>query len=282
MGLVVNTNISALIAQRNVNKANNKLSMSVERLSSGLRINRAMDDAAGLAISEKLKAHTRSIYAAIRNGNEGINMLQVADGSLKEIGDILQRMRELAEQAANSTLGTSERNSLDAEYQQLKNEIDRISDATEYNGQKLIDGSISASANALSFQIGFQNVAANDRVSLSIADAASSTLTINTGNVAAISTAALAQSSLTQVDSAISLIATRRGDIGAVQSRMSSAISNLSATAVNYESAISSITDVDFAFETAQFTKNQILSQAAVSVLAQANIFPQQALALLS
>ncbi len=281
MALTVNSNISALIAQRNVNKANKALTKSVQRLSSGLRINSAQDDAAGLAISEKLKAHTRSMYAAVRNANQGINMLQVADGALKEIGDNLQRMRELAEQAANSTLGTSERKSLDDEYQALKSEIDRISNATEYNGQKLIDGSISASANALSFQIGFQNVAANDRISLSISDAAASTLTINANTVEVISTAGLAQSSLTQVDSAISLLATKRGNIGAIQSRLNSAISNLQSTTVNYESAISSIVDADFAVETTLFTKNQILSQAATSILAQANVFPQQALSLL-
>ncbi len=278
MALIVNSNISSLIAQKNVTKASNAFRRSVERLSSGLRINRASDDAAGLAISEKLKAQTRSIYQAVRNANEGVNMLQVADGALSEIGNILQRMRELAEEAANGALGSAERTSIDSEYQQLKSEVDRISNVTEYNGQKLINGAISSSG--LSFQIGFQNTS-NDRISVTINKADASTLALNTANAGAVSTAALAQSALQVVDSAISLLTTQRGNIGAKQSRLDSAISNLSTTAVNYESAVSNITDADFAIETATFTKNQIIAQAAVSVLAQANMLPQQALTLL-
>lgn len=278
MALSVNTNISSLIAQRNVTRANEEYTNSVRRLSSGLRINRAMDDAAGLAISEKLKSNSRSVYQAVRNSNEAVNLIQIADGALKEIGNVLQRMRELSEEASNAALGTSERNALDAEFQQLKSEIDRISDVTEYNGQKLVDGTISSSG--LSFQIGFQNTA-NDRISLTISNADSSALTIHTATVAAISTAGFAQSMLTQIDSAISLIATWRGDIGAKQSRVNIAIANLTSTAENYDSAVANIEDADFASETAKFTRNQIVTQAATSVLAQANVLPQQVLTLL-
>ncbi|MBI5682832.1 MAG: flagellin FliC [Deltaproteobacteria bacterium] len=281
MALSVNTNISSLIAQRNVSQANDEYSSSVRRLSSGLRISRASDDAAGLAVSEKLKSHSRSIYQAVRNANEGVNLMQVADGALKETGNVLQRMRELSEQASNGSLGTNERNALNSEFQQLMSEIDRISDVTEYNGQKLIDGSISASANALSFQIGFQNVTANDRISLTISNADASALTIHGGTFSAINSVSAAQSMLTQVDSAIALVATWRGDIGAKQSRISIAISNLTSTAENYDAAVGSITDADFASETAKFTRNQIITQAATSVLAQANVLPQQVLTLL-
>ncbi len=277
MPLVVNTNIAALIAQRNVTKANDAFSRSVERLSSGLRINRALDDAAGLAISEKLKAHTRSIYQAVRNAQEGVNLLNVADGALREIGNILQRMRELAEQAANGSLGDTERQALDAEYQQLKSEIDRISSVTEYNGTKLINGNIST---GVSFQIGFQNTS-NDRITVSITSITASTLQLNNSGGAAISNVSMAQSALQLVDSAITIIASKRGTIGANQSRLLTAIANLNTTAQNYESAISSITDADFAYETSVFTRNQIIAQAAVAVLAQANVLPQQALTLL-
>jgi len=237
-----------------------------------------MDDPAGLAISEKLKAHTRSIQQAIRNANDGMGLIQVADSALREIGNILQRMRELAEEAANETLGSSERSALQAEYAALKSEIDRISDVTEYNGQKLIDGTISSSG--LTFQIGFR-ATTNDQITLTIsnADAASLKLSETTGS--SIDTAANATSALVQIDSAITLISTWRGDLGAKQSRLSAAIANLTAAQENYSSAISNITDADFAYETAVFTRNQILTQAAVSVLAQANTLPQQALVLL-
>ncbi len=278
MALVVNTNIASLIAQGNVSKANNAFTTSVERLSSGLRINKASDDVAGLSISEKLKAQTRSIYQAVRNGNEAVNMLQVADGAMREIGNVLGRMRELAESAANGTLGATERNALDSEYQQLKSEIDRISIVTEYNGQKLIDGTISTAA--LNFQIGFQNTS-NDRISITVNSAGASALQLSETNAISITAATEAQSALTQIDSAITIVASLRGDIGARQSRLNTAISNLGTTVINYEAAVSSITVADFAVETANFTKNQIIAQAAVSVLAQANVLPQQALALL-
>ncbi|MBI5327361.1 MAG: flagellin FliC [Deltaproteobacteria bacterium] len=280
MALSVNTNISSLIAQRNVTQANEEYSNSVRRLSSGLRITRASDDSAGLAISEKLKAHSRSVYQAIRNSNEGVNLMQVAEGALKETGNVLQRMRELSEEASNASLGTSERNALNAEFQQLLSEIDRISDVTEYNGQKLIDGTISTSAAAINFQIGFQNTS-NDRISLSISNADASALTIHGGTFSAINSVSAAQSMLTQVDSAIALIATWRGDIGAKQSRIQIAIANLTSTAENYDSSVANIVDADFASETAKFTRNQIITQAATSVLAQANVLPQQALTLL-
>ncbi|MCK5235991.1 MAG: flagellin FliC, partial [Deltaproteobacteria bacterium] len=166
----------------------------------------------------------------------------------------------------------------DSEYQQLKSEIDRISIVTEYNGQKLIDGTISTAA--LNFQIGFQNTS-NDRISITVNSAGASALQLSETNAISITAATEAQSALTQIDSAITIVASLRGDIGARQSRLNTAISNLGTTVINYEAAVSSITDADFAVETANFTKNQIIAQAAVSVLAQANVLPQQALALL-
>ncbi len=279
MALVINTNVASLIAQRNLAVNNSALSKSVQRLSSGLRINSAADDAAGLAISEKLTAQTRSIAVAIRNSQDGVSLSQVAEGGLTEIGSILTRMRELAEQSSNGTLDTSARSALDNEYSQLKSEIDRISNVTEFNGIKLLDGT--QSGTGVTLQVGFQNTS-NDRITFfsGVGATDSSGLGI-TGAVGTISTAANAQSALTQIDSAISTVALRRGTLGAIQNRLDSTVSNLRVSSENLTAANSRIRDADFAYETAQFTKNQILVQAATSILAQANVLPQNALQLL-
>ena len=277
MALVINTNIASLSAQRNLAVNNSQLGTSVQRLSSGLRINSAKDDAAGLAISEKLRSQIRSISVAVRNSQDGISMAQTTEGGLAEMGNILGRMRELAEQAANGTLGTSERITLDKEYQQLKTEIDRISNATEFNGAKLLDGSMST--NGVTLQVGFQNVAANDRITffsgMAAVNSAALSLTAN------ISTVGAAQSNLDMVTSAIGTVASARGTLGAVMSRLESTISNLRVTSENLSAADSAIRDADFAYEAAQFTRNQILVQAANAMVAQANVLPQAALQLL-
>ncbi|MEW6720379.1 MAG: flagellin [Thermodesulfobacteriota bacterium] len=277
MALVINTNIASLSAQRNLAANNAQLGTSVQRLSSGLRINSAKDDAAGLAISEKLRSQIRSISVAIRNSQDGISMAQTTEGGLSEMGNILGRMRELAEQAANGTLGNAERITLDKEYQQLKTEIDRIANATEFNGAKLLDGSMSTTG--VTLQVGFQNVAANDRITFFSGMAAvnSSKLSL----MADISTVAHAQSNLDMVTSAIGTVAAARGELGAVMSRLESTISNLRVTSENLTAADSAIRDADFAYEAAQFTRNQILVQAANAMVAQANVLPQAALQLL-
>jgi flagellin len=279
MALTVNTNIASLIAQKNLNNTNNTLTKSIERLSTGLRINRAADDAAGLALSTTLKAQIRSINQAMRNANDAVSLLQVAESSLGEMGNITLRMRELAEQAANEVLGDTERGYLNDEYLALKSEINRISDVTEFAGKKLLDGTISGGVN---FQIGFQNTD-NDRLSVTMADTDAEALGLNTSGAADISTADSAQSVLSVIDaSAITVISDRRGDIGAVQNRLEYTISNLQAASENFSAANSRIEDADFAWETSVYVKNQILVQAGTAVLAQANVLPQAALTLLS
>jgi flagellin len=277
MALVINTNIASLSAQRNLAVNNSQLGTSVQRLSSGLRINSAKDDAAGLAISEKLRSQIRSISVAVRNSQDGISMAQTTEGGLSEMGNILGRMRELAEQAANGTLGSSERLTLDKEYQQLKTEIDRIANATEFNGAKLLDGSMSTTG--VTLQVGFQNVAANDRITFFSGMAAVNSTQLSL--MADISTVGSAQSNLDRVTSAIGSVASARGELGAVMSRLESTISNLRVTAENLTAADSAIRDADFAYEAAQFTRNQILVQAANAMVAQANVLPQAALQLL-
>jgi flagellin len=280
MALTVNTNIASLIAQKNLNNTNNLLTKSVERLSTGLRINRAADDAAGLALSTTLKAQIRSINQASRNANDAVSLLQTAESGLGEMSNITLRMRELAEQAANEVLGDTERGYLNDEYLALKSEIDRISDVTEFAGKKLLDGTISGSG--VNFQIGFQN-SANDRLNVAMDNTDCETLGLNTAGAADIATADAAQSALSVIDaSAIAVISDRRGDIGAVQNRLEYTLSNLAAAAENFSAANSRIEDADFAAETAIYVKNQILVQAGTAVLAQANILPQAALTLLS
>jgi len=279
MALVINTNISSLNAQRNLTVNNNQLSLSVQRLSSGLRVNSAKDDAAGLSISSKLKAQVISISVAVRNSQDGISLSQTAEGGLTEIGNILSRLRELAEESANGTLGATERSALDNEYAQLLSEIDRIGNVTEFNGTKLLDGS--QSATGITLQVGFMNTT-NDRINFFSGVSATSTSILGlTGAFGTISSAGNAQSAITQIDSAINTVALRRGTLGALQNRLSMTISNLSVASENLSAANSRVVDTDFAYETAVFTKNQILVQAATAVLAQANVLPQNALTLL-
>ena len=280
MSLVINTNIASLNAQRNLATSTLNLNNSVQRLSSGLRINSAKHDAAGLAISEKLRAHTRSINQAVRNSQDGISVSQTAEGALSEIGGLLSRMRELAEQASNGSISASNRSDLDSEFQQLKTEIDRIATVTEFNGTKLIDGS--QCANGITLQVGFQGTT-DDRITVmsGLTSVHSGSALSLTGNYSAIISAAQATSVLAAIDSAISTVATRRATLGAVQNRLDTTISNLRVASENLTAADSRIRDADFAYETAQFTRNQILVQAATAILTQANVLPQAALQLL-
>jgi len=273
MALVVNTNVSSLAAQRNLSINQAQLGRSVERLSSGLRITRAADDAAGLGVSETLRAQIRSINQANRNAGDGISLTQVADGAAATVGSLLSRMRELATQSASGTLGSTERSYLDQEFVALRSEIDRIATTTEYNGQPLLSGS----NNTFQGFIGFKSGSGNSlNVALADLDVAAVGLT-----GASVSTAAAAQTMLSNIDSAISAVATARANYGSIQSRFEVAIQNLTVTAENFTAAESRIRDADIAQETSVFTKNQILTQSGIAILAQANSLPQQALALL-
>jgi len=281
MGLIVNTNLLSLNAQRNIKNTQNGLGSAVERLSSGLRINSAKDDAAGMAISMKLTAHVRSLNQAVRNAQDGISIVQTAEGGMNEVHNILTRMRELSQQAATGVLATSDRAALNQEFQDLKSEITRISDTTEFNGLKLLDGSLSSAG--VSLQVGINN-SANDRIAVSggsFGDIDAASLGLNAAGVSSIDNVTSAQSMLTVVDSAIGTVSTRRGNLGAVQNRLGSTISNLEIAAENLSAANSRIKDADFAIETANLTRSQIILQAGVAVLSQANTIPQYALQLL-
>ena len=279
MSISVLTNIASLNAQRNLATTQTALNASIGRLSSGLRINTASDDAAGLGISENLKADLRSMAQAQRNANDGVSLTQVAEGSMNEIQGIVTRMRELGVQSANASLGSTERGYIQTEFAQLRNEINRISAVTEFNGQKLIDGSASA---GLSFQVGINN-SANDRIAMSVTKLTTSTLGSASLHIASatLSTMTGSRNALAVFDKAIEQLSTARSKVGAVQNRMQITISNLAVAHENLSAANSRIRDVDVASVTADLTRNQILSQAGIAVLAQANQLPSAALSLL-
>jgi flagellin len=276
MAITINTNVPSLNAQRNLSTTQLSLSKSMERLSSGLRINRAGDDAAGLAISQNMQANIRSMNQAVRNANDGISMVQTAEGALNETSNILLRMRELGTQAANGTLTQPQRDNIQVEFKNLQDEIDRISKVTNFNGTTLLDGSLSAGTN---LQIGSGNTS-NDKLLVKVTDAGAATLSVDAAS-AAVSTQAAAQASLDKIDAAISSVSTARGGLGAIQNRLQSTINNLQVAVENTSAANSRIVDVDVAAETANMTRSQILTQAGVSVLSQANQVPQLALKLL-
>ncbi len=273
MALIVNNNPASIAAQRNLTVSTNALQRSVERLSSGLRITRAADDAAGLGLSESLRAQIRSINQATRNASDGISLTQIADGAASVIGSLLARMRELASQSSSGTVGATERSYIDQEFLALRSEIDRIAQTTEFNGQALTSGTTIS----FSITIGFRS-GANNTLSLDLNDLQTSSLGLSGVNV---STSTNGASALVNIDNAISAVATARAEYGSLQNRLEAAISNLQVTSENITAAESRIRDADIAYETSVFTKNQILVQAGISVLAQANTLPQQALALL-
>ena len=284
MGLRINTNLASLTAQKNLGRSQLALERSLDKLSSGLRITRASDDAAGLAISESLRAQIRGLRQAERNANDGISIIQTAEGSLNEISSILIRMRELGVQSSSSgAISNSERSFLQNEFSSLQSEITRIASATQFGGRTLLDGSLSGTGNAVNFQVGIFNDPNVDRISLSIGDATASALNVEAGSGGiAISTAASAQASLGTIDSAITAVASLRGDLGAAQNRLQSTINALQSQTENLSAANSRIRDVDVAAETAALTRAQVLQQAGIAVLAQANVSSQAALALLT
>lgn len=277
MGLRINTNTAALNAQRNLYGTKLSLDKSLEKLSSGYRINRAGDDAAGLAISESLRGQIRGLKQAWRNAQDGVSMIQVAEGGLQEISNILIRLRELGVQGASDTIGPVERQLLNVEYQQMLDEIDRIADSTEFNGTPLLSGT----GAVLDFQVGTRNDPNIDRLSFdaSKTDANSAAIGVNLTTVA---DKASAQNSLAAIDEAIVAVSAMRADFGAMQNRLGSTINNLSISLENMAAANSRIRDVDVAEETAEMTKQNILLSAGTSVMAQANQTSKQALSLLN
>ncbi len=276
MGFRINTNVASLAAQRNLSTNTRETENNLSKLSSGSRITKASDDAAGLAISEKMKANMRSLKQADRNANDGISMIQTAEGALNESSAILTRMRELAIQTSSDTVGDSERNMTDMEYQNLKQELDRISQVTEFNGRKLLNGE----GDKYDFQIGANNNAEQDRISFNAKEVNAKTDNLGIDSLS-VKTKEGSQSSLASVDQAIEKVSGFRAYLGAVQNRLVSTSNNLQVTGENLAQANSRIRDVDYADATAQQAKNSILSSAGTSVLAQANMSGQNALKLI-
>jgi flagellin len=275
MGLRIATNVQSLAAQRALATNKGKLDASLEKTASGTRINRSGDDAAGLAISEKLKSNIRSMKQATRNANDGISLIQVAEGAMNEVGNILVRLRELSVQGASDTIGDNERGFIDKEVQHLKNEIDRISNVSEFNGITLLNGQ----APPLEIQIGINNNPINDRLVYD-SEAQNTTLTALGLDEISTGTKLASQDNLNKVDAAINRVSGSRASLGALQNRLSSTINNLDVYRENLEAANSRIRDTDMAAESSELTKYNILQQANVAVLGQANSNPQLALKL--
>lgn len=274
MGLRVNNNIASINAQRNLEETTVRLNKSLQRLSSGLRITRASDDAAGLAISETFRAELRSLGQVQRNANDAVSLIQIAEGALNETGGILIRLRELSIQAANGTLGNSERGAINDEFQDLVGEITRIAQVAKFNGLlELLNG-----GSAVEFQIGTENTD-SDRLTVSSVDATASAIGI--ANSLAVSSVAGAQSALGVLDNAITNVANLRATFGTALNRTESAIRSIAIAFENTSAAESRIRDVDFASETAELTRNRVLQQAGISILGQANLSTQAALSLL-
>ncbi len=276
MALVISTNVASLNAQRNLSGTNRALDQSLARLSSGFRINQAADDAAGLAISENLRAQIRGLGQASRNANDGVSLVQVAEGGLNEVSNMLIRLRELGVQAASDTIGDTERKFVDVEYQQLKSEIQRIAEVTTFNGYDLLNGT----GGLMDIQVGVHNDPFKDRISFNTAAANSSLEAL--GIVAeGVSTKEGAQTSLDVVDNAMISVNAMRANFGAMQNRLQSTLNNLSVAHENLSAANSRIRDADIAAESSELTRANILKQAGVSVLSQANAAQQVALKLL-
>ena len=284
MAVRIFNNIASLNSQRILGNNNDRLAQSVERVSSGIRINKGADDAAGLAISESLRSDIRTLRQAVRNGNDGISMINITEGALNEQGGILIRLRELASQAATGTVGSTERQTIQLEFDALRNEIDRISETTEFNGQNLIDGSLAstvASSDQILIQIGIDS-SENSRINLN----QQIDLTASTSSALGISSLSMtgaeqALTALAAMDVAINTVTSARGKVGAVQNRLTRAITNLEISVENLSAAESRIRDADIAEEVALLTRNQILVQASTAMVGQANLIPQSVLQLL-
>ena len=273
MGIRINTNVASLNTQRHLYNSTIMFNKSMEKLSSGLRVNRAADDAAGLAISEGLKSDIRALEQASRNASDGISLVQTAEGAMDEVSNILLRLRELTEQSLNGTLSDTERGYLDSEYSALLEEIDRIASSTEFNGINLLDGS----GGSVGIQVG---IGTNTWDSIAI-DLATNRNAASLGLSTGVGTAADAATAMAEVLAAIDVVSSARSDFGAIQNRLESTIRNINNQTENLSAANSRIRDVDVAKETSRMTSYQILQQAGVSVLAQANLTTGLAISLL-
>jgi len=282
MSLSINTNIASIDAQRNLSSSQSSLSTSMQRLSSGLRINTAKDDAAGLSIAERMNAQVRGMNVAIRNSNDGISLAQTADGALAQVSNSLQRMRELAVQARNSTNSSSDKDSLNKEFAQLQSEITRVLGGTAFNGKHILG----ADATTLNFQVG-ANTTSDDTVSITTTDMATgdTTMTTVTNTSSAVidstATSGAIATVIDNIDKAIDDVNDTRATFGATQSRFDSIISNLQSSVENQTAARSRIMDADFATETANMSRANVLQQAGTAMIAQANQQPSQVLSLL-
>ena len=274
MGLRINTNIASINAQRNLQQVAMRLQGNYQRLSTGLRISTAADDAAGLAISERFRAQIRSLAQAKRNAMDGISLVQTGAGALNEVSNILVRLRELAIQSANGAVSGLDQNTLQEEFDNLVDEVTRIAESTEFNGIQLLDGS----STSLSFHVGIGVDNNVDGIQLSLTPTLATSLSLNTLDIGSNGDYSLA---VTQIDEAINRVSQVRGSFGAMQNRLETTIANIGVAHENLSAAESRIRDVDVAFETATMTRNSILQQSAISILAQANMQPQSALSLL-
>jgi flagellin len=284
MPSIINTNLNSMNAQRNMGTSQMSLTTAMQRLSSGLRVNSAKDDAAGLAIAERMNAQVKGMNVAVRNANDGISMSQTAEGALGKVGDALQRMRELAVQSRNATNSCSDKESLDKEFQQLSAEITRVIGGTTFNGKHILG----SEAGAQAFQIG-ANTATEDTITVTTSDmngssgvgASITAVTASTVNIGSAATAGTLKDVIDNIDGAIDAVNSERAMYGASQSRFDSVISNLQVSVENQTAARSRIMDADFATETANLSRAQILQQAGNAMIAQANQLPQQVLSLL-
>ena len=284
MAVRIFNNIPAINAQRLLGVNNARLAGSIERISSGIRINRGSDDAAGLAISEALRSDIRALRQAVRNSNDGISLINVTEGALNETAGILIRLRELASQAATGTVGSTERQTIQLEFSALRSEIDRLSETTNFNGQKLVDGSLASgvdSASQILIQVGIDS-SVNSRINLN-ESVNLGAITASGLNIASLSLTSVAGAltALDQMNDSIGVVTAGRGKVGAVQNRLVKTVSNLSIGIENLQAAESQIRDADIAHEVAQLTRNQILVQASTAMVGQANLLPQSVLKLL-
>ncbi|MBV7522930.1 Flagellin [compost metagenome] len=279
MALTVNTNVTSLNVQKNLNRASDALSTSMTRLSSGLKINSAKDDAAGLQIATRMTSQIRGQTMAIKNANDGISIAQTAEGAMQEQTNILQRMRELAVQSRNSSNSDTDRDALNTEFAQMSDELTRIANSTQLNGKDLLKA-----ATTMTFQVG-SNTGPENQIDIKLADLTAATLSVDSGSIAisgddtAIQAAFLG--AVDAIDAALKTINTTRADLGAAQNRLTSTISNLQNINENASAALGRVQDTDFAAETAQLTKQQTLQQASTAILAQANQLPSAVLKLL-
>jgi len=278
MAMVINTNIASINSQRKLQETTSTLTTSMERLSSGLRVNSAKDDAAGLAISNRMTSQIRGMTVAVRNASDGISLAQTAESAMGELTNTLQRMRDLGVQSANDgSVSGSDRNKMQEEFKQLNDELTRIITSSEFNGKKIINGSLSA---GLAIQVG-ANIASDNRINISIANLATTIASVTGASIGSGATATGARLAIDAIDSAIKAIDTSRAKLGAIQNRFTTTISNLNSSIENQSAARSRITDTDFATETANLSRGQILQQAGTAMLAQANQSGQSVLTLL-